>query len=80
VAFAWDISEALGEPVAAIVPGYGLADVIPLAVGGWYGFEMYNLLQMGTQHVLANVAPDSLGICVMTIFSRSILVARRFFC
>jgi hypothetical protein len=58
VAFAWDISEALGEPVAAIVPGYGLADVIPQALGGWYGFEMYNLLQMGTQHVLANVAPS----------------------
>src|SRR4051812_48227644 len=27
VAFAWDISAALGEPVAAVVPGYGLADV-----------------------------------------------------
>jgi hypothetical protein len=31
VAFAWDVSKALGEPVAAIVPGYGLADVVPQA-------------------------------------------------
>jgi hypothetical protein len=31
---------ALGEPVVAIVPGYGLADVVPQALGGWFGFEM----------------------------------------
>src|ERR1700675_1013811 len=29
VAFAWDVSVTLGEPVVAIVPGYGLADVVP---------------------------------------------------
>jgi hypothetical protein len=58
VAFAWDISKALSEPVAAIVPGYGLADVIPQALGGWFGFEMYNALQSVTQDVLANLAPS----------------------
>jgi hypothetical protein len=31
VAFAWDVSQAFGEPVAAIVPGYGLADIVPQA-------------------------------------------------
>jgi hypothetical protein len=57
VAFAWDISAALGEPVAAVVPGYGLADVIPQALGGWFGFEMYGPLQTATQDFLARFAP-----------------------
>jgi hypothetical protein len=58
VAFAWDVSAALGEPVAAIVPGYGLADVVPQALGGWFGFEMYGVLQTATQNFLALVAPS----------------------
>lgn len=41
-AFAWNSSVALGKPVAAIVPGYGLADVVQQALGGWFGFEAYN--------------------------------------
>jgi hypothetical protein len=57
VAFAWDVSTALGEPVAAIVPGYGLADVVPQALGGWFGFEMYDAVQSATQEFLANFAP-----------------------
>jgi hypothetical protein len=57
VAFAWDVSKALGEPVAAIVPGYGLADVVPQALGGWLGFEMYDAIQSVTQEFLANFAP-----------------------
>jgi hypothetical protein len=57
VAFAWDVSTAFGEPVAAIVPGYGLADVVPQALGGWFGFEMYDAVQSATQEFLANFAP-----------------------
>jgi hypothetical protein len=57
VAFAWDASEALGEPVAAVVPGYGVADLVPQALGGWFGFEMYDALQSATQEFLANFAP-----------------------
>jgi hypothetical protein len=57
VAFAWDVSSALGEPVAAVVPGYGLADVVPQALGGWFGFELYDLLQTATQNFLARFAP-----------------------
>jgi hypothetical protein len=56
-AFAWDASVALGEPIAAIVPGYGLADVVPQALGGWLGFESYDALQSATQDFLANFAP-----------------------
>jgi hypothetical protein len=57
VAFAWDVSTAIGEPVAAVVPGYGLADVVPQALGGWFGFEVYDALQSATQYVLASFAP-----------------------
>jgi hypothetical protein len=57
VAFAWDVSTAIGEPVAAVVPGYGLADVVPQALGGWFGFGMYDALQSATQNFLANFAP-----------------------
>jgi hypothetical protein len=57
VALAWDVSAALGEPVAAVVPGYGLADVVPQALGGWFGFEMYGPLQTATQNFLARFAP-----------------------
>ena len=57
VAFAWDVSKAFGEPVAAIVPGYGLADVVPQALGGWFGFEMYDAIQSVTQEFLAEFAP-----------------------
>ena len=57
-AFAWDVSTALGEPVAAIVPGYGLADVVPQALGGWFGFEFYGVVQTATQNFLAHAAPS----------------------
>ena len=57
VAFAWDVSAAVGQPVAAVVPGYGLADVIPQALGGWFGFEGYNAMQSMTQSFLAAFAP-----------------------
>ena len=57
VAFAWDVSTAIGEPVAAVVPGYGLADVVPQALGGWFGFGVYDALQSATQDFLASFAP-----------------------
>ena len=57
VAFAWDVSRAIGEPVAAVVPGYGLADVVPQALGGWFGFGMYDAMQSATQNLLATFAP-----------------------
>jgi hypothetical protein len=57
-AFAWNASIALGEPVAAIVPGYGLADVVPQALGGWFGFGFHDWLQSATQSFLAAAAPS----------------------
>src|SRR4249920_2567838 len=43
-ALAWDISVALKKPVLAIVPGYGVADVVLQGLGGWFGFGLYNYL------------------------------------
>ena len=57
-AFAWNVSEALDKPVAAIVPGYGLADLVPQALVGWFGFGMLDLLRRMTEATLAAVAPD----------------------
>jgi hypothetical protein len=57
-AFAWNASIALGEPVAAIVPGYGLADLVPQALGGWFGFGLHDWLQSATQSFLAAAAPS----------------------
>jgi hypothetical protein len=59
VAFGWNISTALDEPVAAIVPGYGVADVIQQALGGWFGFGLHNWwIKQMSQEVLARAAPQ----------------------
>lgn len=63
-AFAWDISAALGQPVLAIVPGYGVADVLQQGLGGWFGFGLHNYLQSKhwIQQGLASVAPRTAAI------------------
>ena len=62
VAFAWGISKALGEPVVAIVPGYGLADVAYQALGGWFGFGLHDWIRSQTQEWLAAAAPHLAGV------------------
>jgi|SRR5271166_478914 len=57
-AFAWNISESLRKPVAAIVPGYGLADIVPQALGGWFGFGVHDLARRVYQQMLAATAPQ----------------------
>ena len=56
-AFAWNVSTALNEPVAAIVPGYGLADILPQALGGWFGFGVENFLRRVGQQWMEWMAP-----------------------
>jgi len=59
VAFAWNVSTALGEPVAAIVPGYGVADAVEQALGGWFGFGLHGwLVKEAAQSLLARTAPE----------------------
>ncbi len=43
-ALAWDISVALKKPVLAIVPGYGVADVVLQGLGGWFAFGLHDFL------------------------------------
>jgi hypothetical protein len=43
-ALAWDISIALKKPVLAIVPGYGVADVVQQGLGGWFAFGLHDFL------------------------------------
>jgi hypothetical protein len=57
-AFAWNVSTALGEPVAAIVPGYGVADAIQQGLGGWFGVYNWWFRQMA-QEVLAHTMPPA---------------------
>lgn len=57
-AFAWNISESLRKPVAAIVPGYGLADLIPQALGGWFGFGMHDFVRRWCQQILLQNMPE----------------------
>ena len=60
-ALAWDIASALGQPVLAIVPGYGVADVVLQGMGGWFGFGLYDFLNIkpAVQMALASVAPQT---------------------
>ena len=60
-AFAWNVAAALGRPVAAIVPGYGLADLVPQGLGGWC-FGLEDWLRRTTQAVLGMTAPELAGI------------------
>ena len=58
VAMAWNVSETLRRPVAAIVPGYGLADIVPQALGGWFGFGVHDFAKRMWQQVLSDVVPQ----------------------
>ena len=60
-AMAWDISTALERPVLAIVPGYGVADLVLQGLGGWFGFGLFDYLQSKSriQATLARLAPDA---------------------
>ncbi len=60
-AFAWDVAKALQKPVLAIVPGYGVADVVLQGLGGWFGFGLHNFLHTKAlvQASLASVAPKT---------------------
>ena len=60
-ALAWNISVALKKPVLAIVPGYGVADVVLQALGGWFAFSLHDFLHSKTliQTGLASTVPET---------------------
>jgi hypothetical protein len=44
-AFARNVADAFEEPVATVVSGYGLADLLTEALGGWFWFGMLNQIR-----------------------------------
>ncbi|MDP3854111.1 hypothetical protein [Phenylobacterium sp.] len=50
-AFARNVADALGKPVAAVVSGYGLADMAAEALGGFFWFGMLN----GVRHAFEGI-------------------------
>jgi hypothetical protein len=62
-ALAWNISVALEKPVLAIVPGYGVADVVLQGLGGWFAFGLHDFLSSKAliQTGLARAAPETGG-------------------
>jgi len=58
-AFGWDVSVALEKPVLAIVPGYGVADVLLQGLGGYFGFGLHDFLGTKSlvQYSLVHAAP-----------------------
>lgn len=60
-AFGWQVSRCLGRPVLAIVPGYGLADIVQQALGGWFAFGLQDVLGVKTlvQDLLVRIAPEN---------------------
>ena len=59
-ALAWDVSVALRKPVLALVPGYGVADVLLQSLGGWFAFGLHDYLGSKSliQQGLAAAAPE----------------------
>jgi hypothetical protein len=57
-AFARNVADAVGDSVAAVVSGYGLADVITEGAGGWFWFGTINRLRRSFQ-TLGQLAPQT---------------------
>jgi hypothetical protein len=53
-----DIADYLGKPVAGIVSGFGLADVMTEALGGWFVFGAANALRDGLARTLQSTGID----------------------
>ena len=50
-AFARNVADAFGEPVAALVSGYGLADLLTEAMGGWFWFGTLNRMRHAFEQI-----------------------------
>jgi hypothetical protein len=63
-ALAWNVAIGLKRPALAIVPGYGVADALLQALGGWFGFGLHDFLDSKSriQALLAAVAPRTAAI------------------
>jgi hypothetical protein len=57
-AFARNVADAFDQPVAAVVSGYGLADLVTEAAGGWFWFGTLNRLRHQFEQLDAWVRSD----------------------
>ena len=53
-AFARNIAKALDAPVAAVVSGYGMKDLLSEAMGGWFWFRSLNRLRREAEDLLTS--------------------------
>ena len=56
-AFARQVADVTGKPVVGVIAGYGLADVMSEALGGWFDFGMRNRLQSAVRLWRETFAP-----------------------
>lgn len=59
-ALARNVADATGAPVAAVVSGYGVSDVLTEALGGWFWFGTINRLRHSLE-VVAGAASTTSG-------------------
>ena len=50
-AFARNVADTFGEPVAGLVSGYGLADLLTEALGGWFWFGTLNRMRHAFEQI-----------------------------
>jgi hypothetical protein len=67
-AFARNVADALGAPVAAVVSGYGLGDLVTEALGGWFFFGARNRLRHFEQELEELLEHHSLVGAVPALF------------
>lgn len=82
-AFARNVADAFGEPVAALVSGYGLADMLAEAAGGWLWFGALNRLRHMTEgyHEMLEVLGGAMNLAQHSLDTRTLcalLTDRRF--
>ncbi|MEM6747359.1 MAG: hypothetical protein AAF608_08060 [Pseudomonadota bacterium] len=53
-AFARNVAEAVAAPVAAVVSGYGMRDLLSEALGGWFWFRTLNKVHRATEDLAAS--------------------------
>ena len=60
-AFARNVADAFGTPVAAVVSGYGLADLLTEALGGWFWFGTLNRKRPSSRVWTKSAVPSIVG-------------------
>ncbi|KQQ96736.1 hypothetical protein [Massilia sp. Leaf139] len=78
-AYARNVADAFGEPVAALVSGYGLADLFTEALGGWFWFGTLNRMRHAfeqlddlTRGTVFDLSPDMPNVAHASLDTRTL--------